>query len=189
MNTPAHLIFGMAAFGRADAPRVTAAALAGSLIPDLSLYGMVGWHLRVIGTPPEIVFGELYFSERWMRVFAVDNSFLVWGALFGLALWTRRAWAVALTAAALLHLALDFPLHAGDGRPQFWPLTMWVFDSPLSYWDSRFGGRIVGLVELAACGVLAVWTALRFPQWWVRGAAALLLAMEALSSGIWRLVF
>lgn len=38
MNTPAHLIIGLAAFGKPGAPRVTAAALAGAMIPDLSLY-------------------------------------------------------------------------------------------------------------------------------------------------------
>ncbi|WP_245540885.1 hypothetical protein [Octadecabacter antarcticus] len=30
MNTPAHLIFGLAVFGKADASKVTAAALAGA---------------------------------------------------------------------------------------------------------------------------------------------------------------
>ena len=38
MNTPAHLLFGVAAFGKPDRRGVTAAALGGSLIPDLSLY-------------------------------------------------------------------------------------------------------------------------------------------------------
>jgi hypothetical protein len=33
MNTPAHLIFGLAAFGKVDAPKVTAAAFAGVLVP------------------------------------------------------------------------------------------------------------------------------------------------------------
>lgn len=57
MNTPAHLIFGLVAFGKPGAPKVTAAALAGALIPDLSLYLMAGWHLIVLQTDPNIVFG------------------------------------------------------------------------------------------------------------------------------------
>ncbi|WP_328795072.1 hypothetical protein [Jannaschia marina] len=42
MNTPAHLIIGLAAFGKPGRPRVTAAALCGALLPDLSLYLMAG---------------------------------------------------------------------------------------------------------------------------------------------------
>ena len=37
-------------------------------------------------------------------VFAIDNSFIVWFGLLGLAIWRRSAWAIALTGAALLHL-------------------------------------------------------------------------------------
>ena len=57
MNTPAHLIFGLTAFGKAGRPSVTAAALAGAMLPDLSLYLLVGWHLQVLGTDPQVVFG------------------------------------------------------------------------------------------------------------------------------------
>jgi len=48
MNTPAHLIFGLAAFGDPARKAVTAAALAGALIPDASLYLMAGAHLLVL---------------------------------------------------------------------------------------------------------------------------------------------
>jgi hypothetical protein len=79
MNTPAHLIFGLAAFGKVDAPSVTAAALAGALIPDLTLYLMAGTHLLLLGTDPQVVFGQLYFSERWQAIFRIDNSIVLWG--------------------------------------------------------------------------------------------------------------
>ncbi|MEJ6403518.1 hypothetical protein [Yoonia sp. 2307UL14-13] len=52
MNTPAHLIFGMTAFGRSGQVKVTAAALFGALLPDLSLYLLAGWHLNILGTSP-----------------------------------------------------------------------------------------------------------------------------------------
>lgn len=64
MNTPAHLIFGLTAFGKVGRRDVTAAAFAGALIPDLSLYLMVGWHLQVLGTSPEVVFGNSIFRTR-----------------------------------------------------------------------------------------------------------------------------
>ena len=109
MNTPAHLIFGLAAFGRPNRPRVTVAALIGAFMPDMSLYAMVGTSIYILGISPRRVFREMYYSDAWQQVFAIDNSFVVWGALLAMALWRKSAVAVAFTGAALLHLAFDFP--------------------------------------------------------------------------------
>ena len=121
MNTSAHLLLGAAAFGRGGDWRLIWAALAGSLAPDLSLYLLAGGALYLFDIPARTVFGELYYSDAWQTVFAIDNSFFVWGALMGLALWYRSGWAMALTGAALLHLVFDLPLHHDDGRAHFWP--------------------------------------------------------------------
>lgn len=189
MNTPAHLILGAAVFARPDAPRITAAALAGALLPDLSLYLMAGWHLLILGTPAQIVFAELYFSDAWMAVFKVDNSFILWGVALGAALYFRSAWAIALTGAALLHIALDFPLHHDDGRPHFWPVTDWIFESPFSYWDRAAHAGIIGplevLIALGACVYL--WT--RFSGWLARGAIALAAATQISPAFFWVFVF
>ncbi|WP_367278205.1 hypothetical protein [uncultured Roseobacter sp.] len=123
MNTPAHLLIGAAVMGRKGNLTVVGAAMIGALLPDLSLYLLAGSALYVFGIPPQIVFDELYFSEAWQTIFAIDNSFVVWGGLFALGLWRGVPWAVALTGAALLHLCLDFPLHHDDGRAHFWPLS------------------------------------------------------------------
>lgn len=156
MNTPAHLLLGTAAFGRGHGRKVMIAALIGSLLPDLSLYLMAGISLSVLNIPASEVFGELYYSAAWKQVFAIDNSFLIWGTLLAAAIWARRRWAIALTAAALLHLALDFPLHHDDGRPHFWPISWWEFESPLSYWDTRHGAGWIGPLGLLASLASAV---------------------------------
>lgn len=189
MNTPAHLIFGAAAFGRADRPWTLVAALAGGFVPDASLYLLVGWHLGILGTDPRVVFDELYFSDTWQAIFAIDNSVFVWGAL--LALGIARLWRplVAFAGAALLHIAFDLPFHAGDGRPHFWPLSRWVYDSPFSYWDRNFGAAWVGPLELAVCAVLAVVLWRRFPAWGWRAGFVVLLLAEAGSNNVWRFVF
>ncbi|MBL4812508.1 MAG: cobalamin biosynthesis protein CobQ [Rhodobacteraceae bacterium] len=185
MNTPAHLIFGLAAFGHPKAPKVTACALLGSIIPDLSLYFLAGTHLFVMGTPPEEVFGRLYFSAAWQQIFSVDNSFVLWTVALILALWARQEsndarydWAVALCGAAMLHLALDFPLHAEDARAHFWPLSSWVFHSPLSYWDSRHYGAMIGVIEALSVAGLSVFLWRRFGGWRMRAAIAVLVLVE-----------
>lgn len=156
MNTPAHLIIGAAAFARPGQPLITAAAILGALAPDLSLYVMAGVSLFVLGFSPERVFNELYFSAAWQTVFAIDNSFVIWGAVLGTAALARIRWLMVLAAAALLHLALDFPFHNDDARRHFWPVSDWVFVSPVSYWDTNHYGGIVGLAEAGLAAVLCV---------------------------------
>ena len=156
MNTPAHLIFGAFAFGRPEVKHSATAAIIGSLVPDLSLYLLVSVSIWVLAIPPERVFDELYFSDGWQTVFAIDNSFPLWGGLLGLALW--RGWPLlrAFASGGLLHLICDFLLHHDDARRQFWPLSDWVFRSPFSYYDRRHYGDIIGPLEMALCVIFAV---------------------------------
>lgn len=182
MNTPAHLIFGLAVFGKPDAGKVTAAALAGALIPDVSLYVMAGTHLLVLGTDPQVVFGQLYFSEAWQSIFRVDNSIVLWGIAVSFAIWARSAWGVALCGAALLHLGLDFLVHVDDGRQHFWPLSTWIFESPVSYWDPNHHGRIVGAIEALTSAVLSVWLWRRFKTRLMRATIGALALIEVLPS-------
>lgn len=187
MNTPAHLIFGTAAFARPDIPRSALAALAGSLAPDVSLYLLSAVSIWGLGLPPETVFRELYYSDTWQSVFAVDNSFVLWGGALVVALWVRSVPATVFTGAALLHLAFDFPLHTHDARMHFWPLSDWRFESPVSYWDGRAHARIVEAIVMCLVLGLVVLIWRRFKTWVMRLTVAALVAMETLASGVWRL--
>ena len=189
MNTPAHLIFGMAAFAKRDQPKVTAAALAGALIPDLSLYRVAGVSLFVLQIDPNVVFGELYFSDAWQAVFRVDNSFVVWGVLLAIALWRRAVWGIALTGAALLHIGLDFPLHHDDGRAHFWPLTSWIFESPVSYWDLGHHARIVAPIEITLSLLFCLVLFRRLRSVWERALVVSLGLVEVAPGFIWLFVF
>lgn len=189
MNTPAHLIFGAAAFSEADRKGSLAAALLGAIAPDLSLYLMVCVSLFVLGVPADTVFREYYYSDAWQMVFAVDNSFVLWGVLLGVALWRRWPLVTIFAGAAILHLALDFPLHTHDARQHFWPLTDWVFNSPVSYWDHRAHAGIVGPLEAGGSVVLAGVVMRRYSSWPVRLMILGFLLAELASSGVWRFVF
>jgi len=187
MNTPAHLVFGAVAFGRPDVPRTAFGALAGSLAPDISLYLMTAVSIWGLGISPHTVFRELYYSDGWQQVFAIDNSFVLWGLALAVAIRARSAPAIAFTGAALLHLAFDFPLHTHDARMHFWPLTEWRFESPVSYWDDGAHARLVEGTVLGAVVLLGVLIWRRFRTRAMRATAALLVSMEAMASGFWRL--
>lgn len=189
MNTPAHLIFGAYAFSRPERRGTLAAALAGSAMPDLSLYLMVTVSIWVLNVPPQTVFGELYYSDAWQAVFAVDNSFVLWGLLLGFAIW--RAWPrlTAFAGAGFLHLCFDFPLHTHDARMHFWPVTDWVFESPVSYWDNAAHAGVVGPMTLAMSFALAGILIRRYRNTGLRTLFAGLALAELASSGIWRFLF
>ena len=189
MNTPAHLIVGTAVFARADRAGTYLAALIGAMAPDLSLYVMVGVSIGLLGIPAQTVFGELYYSDAWQQVFAVDNSFLVWGAVLGYALWRAMPRLTAFAAAGLLHIATDFPLHTHDARMHFWPATDWVFESPVSYWDTNAYAGIVAPLEFALSLACAIWLWVAFRDVRVRLATLLFLVMEARSSYVWLYLF
>ena len=178
VNTPAHLLIGVAAFGRMGGRKTLIAAMFGGLLPDLSLYLLAGTSLFLLNIPPQVVFDELYFSDAWQSVFAIDNSIPLWAVLLFLSIRWGRLWMQALCAAALLHLGLDFALHHDDGRPHFWPLSNWVFESPVSYWDIRRGGAWIGPIEVMACLVATLQILLVRPGWVLGGFTLALLAIE-----------
>lgn len=180
MNTPAHLLIGMAVCARRDVRRTDRFAAAGSLLPDLSLYLMAGVSLFVLQIPAERVFGELYFSSEWQTVFAIDNSFVLWGAFLAVALWLRSPLGIAFAGAGLLHLATDFPLHHDDGRPHFWPVSDWVYESPFSYWDSDHHAGVIGPVLLVAVLIAGGVLWRRRPTWPMRT-----LVLAACAAEIW----
>ncbi|MCP5088592.1 MAG: cobalamin biosynthesis protein CobQ, partial [Rhodobacteraceae bacterium] len=159
-------------FAKPGQKKVNTAALLGGFLPDFSLYFMVFWHRFVLDLSENEIFGRLYFSERWQYIFAIDNSFFVWGAILGLALAVKRDWLVVLAGAALLHLAFDFPLHHDDGRAHFWPFSMWRFESPFSYWDPRHYGTILAPLEYAFALILLAILWRRFDNRGVRGVLA-----------------
>jgi hypothetical protein len=189
MNTPAHLIFGMTAFGKAGLPAVTGAVLAGAIIPDLSLYLMAGTHLIILGTEPNVVFGQLYYSDAWQSIFRVDNSMVLWGIALVLGIMARSQVVIAVCGAALLHLVLDFALHHNDGRAHFWPISNWIFESPLSYWDPRHYGSVVGPIEVGASLACCVILWRRFTGKWMRGLIVALAAMETAPGIMFAMMF
>ena len=167
MNTPAHLIFGAALFARPNKPKVNAAAIIGGLFPDLSLYLLVGWHLIIVQNDPRYVFDVLYFSTTWQAIFAIDNSFVIWGGILALGIWLRCQWIWVFAASALIHLLFDFLLHNDDARRHFWPLSDWVFVSPLSYWDDDHHGALVGGMEMVAVFCMLLILVRRFRRSWI----------------------
>ncbi|SDF42317.1 hypothetical protein SAMN05216241_10148 [Limimonas halophila] len=189
MNTPTHLLVGLAVAGRVRDDGRNLGALAGAFAPDAALFVLFGWAKLVQGVPDGVIFDELYWTPGWQIPLAVSNSVVVWGALGLLALWLRRGWLIAFVLAGLVHLGCDFALHHGDAYPHLWPLSDWRFQSPVSYWNPAHHGEIVQPLELALAFGLAVWLARRHQQPWLRTGLAMAVVAFGAGLGYWAWVF
>lgn len=183
MNTPAHLVIAAAVFAKPNKTKVTWAALLGGLLPDLSLYLLTAWSTLIQDNTLKYVFDVQYFTSSWQQIFAVDNSFFVWGLIFIAGVLLKKHWLWALGGAGFLHLCFDFPLHHDDARQHFWPISDWIFQSPFSYWDSNHHGDLISLLEIGLCVALLIVLWRRFHSRFARGVI-IVIALLQITPGI-----
>lgn len=165
MRTATHALLALTALARPDAPRLNATVVAGALVPDLAIFVMAAWAGTVAQIPAAEIWDDVYFRPFWQEVFAVTNSAPIYALLVLLGFVFKVRWVWLLGAAALIHLAGDLPLHHDDGHPHFWPITSWIFESPVSYWDPRHFGRYFVFLELSSALLMIVLLWKRFPYW------------------------
>lgn len=182
------MLIGAAVFARPLVFATLVAALAGGFAPDMPMFAMFVWSTRISSESGHELFSTLFFSEAWQAVFAVDHSFLVWGTLLGLGIWRRTVLLRAFAGAGLLHALADFLTHHDDARRQFWPVSTWVFRSPVSYWDARYFGDVFGMFEVGLVAALTILLCWRLSCWrdrlLVLAIAALPLASLLLTGGL-----
>lgn len=166
MNTLAHMVVASAALTRPASPKRNMAVLAGAFLPDLSMFVFFAWS-RLQGWTGEETWDVQYWSEPWQTLGAISNSAVLFGLLFAVALWRRWSLVAILSAAALIHIAFDFPLHADDAHRHFWPLTDWRFASPVSYWDLDHHGLLGGTIETAVTliALVLLWRRFASARW------------------------
>ncbi len=118
-----------------------------------------GWSLM----DTEAVLDAIYFTGPFGATGSALHSaipvvgFLVLYRIFNLGgrdakrilLWFLLGW--------LGHAVVDFLTHVDDGRPLFWPISDWLWSSPVSYYDSDYYGREFSLVSNGvAVGIMAL---------------------------------
>lgn len=168
MLTQTHVFVGVALFGMRNAKTITMAAICGALVPDSDVWIMIITEF-FRGTPGCEVFHFRYLQQPWSDVQAVVNSVPIYLVLLmigaaGYKLGSGWGQFLAIfSLSALLHVSTDFLLHHDDARRHFWPLSNWIFRSPVSYWDPAYYGRIFAVFEIVGGLVLARLLWLRSP--------------------------
>lgn len=162
MQTPTHVIVAAALLARPGDRRRNWWAIAGSLIPDLSIYIFFAWAYLIERMPMREIWSVAYWAEPWQTFGAISNSIPLALGLLAVGCWRRWAGLTVVSLAILSHLALDFPVHADDAHQHFWPFTSWRFFSPISYWDPAHHGAVGQLIDCAIAVAASVVVWLRF---------------------------
>ncbi len=181
-----HVLLSAAVLTKPGAPVRNTAAILGPILPDASIYVMLGI-MRLQGVEQRRIWDEIYWQEPWQFFSAVSNSFPLFLSMLVLGLVLHKfaktplvefasIFLAGLGLSALLHLAFDFPVHADDAHRRFWPFTDWRFHSPLSYWDSRHFADYVRLFEGLLGIAVSIILLVRFKQVWLRIAVGIALA-------------
>lgn len=176
MHTPTHALVALALFGKPKRPKRNGVILLGSLLPDAFLYGFALYHIFISKIEMNIVWDDIYFERQNLLISGWVNSVPLYAtlALFGLILTrikTTRNWGIftgLFALAALSHIALDVPVHTVDAYMHFLPVTEWVYNSPLSYWNPNEGARYVAIAEtlIVIFAMSVLWV--RFPKFFIR---------------------
>jgi hypothetical protein len=148
MHTYSHAIYtwAVARYADREASHAALSGAAGAALPDLPTLTKAAYLLWYRGgsvTKEEFLEGLEYFEEPSGRVDLALHSLVPVGSMLALykTLGLKRRDPHKALLSFLLgwagHNVLDFPTHASDARPPFWPLSKWRWKSPISYWDRK----------------------------------------------------
>lgn len=148
MTTHSHAILNMAFLSKRDKPFLNTYAFIGAVLPDLPIFVFFIVESVIRKTPGHELWGTLYFTESWQNFFDIFNSVPFILILLGIGYYLLNSERVTVLAWSLLiHCAFDFLTHHDDGHHHFFPLSDYVFESPVSYWDRNHYAGIVAPIE------------------------------------------
>jgi LexA-binding, inner membrane-associated putative hydrolase len=158
MHTYSHAIFTWAAarYVKREESHAAVWGAAGAALPDLPTLAKAArlfWHRGNSLTKEEFLESLEYFEEPSGKMDLTLHSLVPVGTMLALykALGLGKKDPKRALLAFLLgwtgHNLLDFPMHANDARPPFWPLSGWRWKSPISYWDRECYALPCMLVE------------------------------------------
>jgi hypothetical protein len=179
VNTQTHILLASALFTKRALPITNMAIFLGAFLPDLPLY-MLFAGARILGYSDNDVFGDFYWREPMRNIMGASHSFVVAGVIALAGYWYReRLWgkpAMFFAAAMALHAATDLPVHVDDGHRHFWPLSRYVFNSPVSYWDPAHYGNYIAPFEAILGIISAIVVMRRFRAMWIKVLCGLAIA-------------
>ena len=146
----------LAILGRKEKPKVQGAIIAGALIPDVPMILFYFFEKVWKGTAETVIWSEKYHLNSWQNFFDLFNSLPLIGLGFALSVIRKSKVGILFFISMFLHVCGDFFVHHEDAHRHFFPFSDWRFTSPISYWDPRYHGMTLSLIEIAAVILSAV---------------------------------
>ena len=163
MDTGAHIICNLVVQSRSSESRIFAAVLVGAVLPDLPIMLFYAWESLVMNSAESEIWSELYFKPGWQNFFDTFNSLPLIVVLLALGIYFKKQLVSVLALSMALHVLLDLPFHHDDAHRHFFPFSDWRFFSPVSYWDPKYHGDVMHIVQITIViiGLVVLW--LRHP--------------------------
>ena len=148
MTTPSHVLLNIAILSKRDKPFLHSYAFIGAVLPDLPLFIFFAVEAFILKTPQREMWSSRYFMEAWQNFFDIFNAVPFILIVLGIGYYLLHSERITAFAWSLLiHCAFDFLTHHDDGHHHFFPLSDFVFESPISYWDRDHYAGIVEPIE------------------------------------------
>lgn len=165
MHTPGHATINLAVLGTAVDPALAMPILAGGILPDVPIVFLYVRERWIRKTPEDRIWADHYQRPFWQNLIHGMHSIPIFGSGLLVALALRSPELAVFFGSMLLHILEDLPVHAIDAHRHFLPFSQWRFISPISYWDPRYHGRSVALIEavLVLSSAALVWS--RYGTW------------------------
>lgn len=147
MNTPSHAILNLAILIDPQQPTATLAIVCGAVLPDVPMFVMYFWAKVICRQSDYQIWSETYFESFWQNFTHAFHSIPL--ALISIFIVHYFGWwqAEIIGISALLHALGDLPVHNEDAHRHFFPFSNYRFISPISYWNPKYHGRVVSLME------------------------------------------
>ena len=174
MHTPGHVVLNLALLGSVVGHE--SAVIAGALLPDVPIV-VLYLRERLRGTPPATIWSVCYQRKFWLAVIHGAHSVPLSLLGMGIALLAHSSTLIYFFLSVLCHALCDLPLHVHDAHRHFFPLSSYRFISPWSYWDARYHGRKVALLELLLVLLCSLYLYLVMAPRWTATPKPLVLAL------------
>lgn len=154
----------MLVLGRKGEARFLVPIAVGAVVPDLPMVVFYAYQRLLLGRSEALIWSKLYHAPVWQNFFDIFNSLPIVGACVVVAWRLNARWWMAFLLSMLLHSIADMLLHHSDAHRHFFPFTEWRFFSPVSYWDPRHFGDVVGTIEMILAFAIALLLVRLYPQ-------------------------
>ena len=178
MTTQSHAILNIALLSRRNRSFLHSYACLGAVIPDLPIFIFFAVESFILRTPQREMWGSRYFMEAWQNFFDIFNSVPLILIVLGIGYYLIHSERLTVVAwSMLIHCAFDFLTHNDDGHHHFFPLSDFIFASPISYWDRDHYAEIFAPIERLVILAASIYL---FPRLKTRLGRVVLVAINVL---------